>query len=293
MPLKYSVVLATLSSGGGDVWQDPDGVLSAIATAGYDGVDLDAEPDRIDQEQFDMVARKALDYGLQIPSLVGAWGGWHAGEERDLASTDESKRQYAVNYARRCLDLGATLDKAPIVEICAVSYVPEYPSTSVPHAELSHQFEQSCREIATHAEHVGVNAAIEPINRFEGYAGFMNSVTEALGVIESVGSARLGLLIDFFHVNIEDGPVTETLRAAGNHLMHIHLADSNRQIPGTGHMDFGNVIRVLYAMDYKGYLSLDCVPARPDWRTVLTASQEFLQATEAGVELQLQLNDFR
>ena len=222
---------------------------------------------------------------------MGAWGGWHAGEERDLASTDESKRQYAVDYARRCLDLGATLDEAPVVEICAVSYEPEYPATSVPRAELSRQFERSAREITTHAEQVDVNVAIEPVNRFEGYAGFMNSVGEAIGVVDAVGSPRLGVLADLFHVNIEDGPVTETLRAAGERLMHIHLADSNRQIPGTGHLDFGDVVRVLYAMDYDGYLSLDCVPARPDWRTVLTAARTFLRGIEAGVELQQRLAD--
>ncbi len=289
MSLKYSVVLATLASGGGDVWRDPDGVLGAIAEAGYDGVDLDAEPDRIDQARFDAVAGKTRDLGLKIPSLVGAWGGWHAGEERDLASTDEAKRQYAVDYARRCLDLGATLDEAPVVEICAVSYEPEYPATSVPRAELSGQFERSAREIAAHAEQVGVKVAIEPINRFEGYAGFMNSVGEAIGVIESVGSPRLGVLADLFHVNIEEGPLTETLRAAGKHLMHIHLADSNRQIPGTGHLDFGDVVRVLYAMEYDGYLSLDCVPARPDWRTVLNAARTFLREIEAGVQLQQRL----
>jgi hypothetical protein len=50
MALKYSVVLATLaSSPGGQVWEDPDTVLGAVADAGYDGVDLDAEPDRIDE----------------------------------------------------------------------------------------------------------------------------------------------------------------------------------------------------------------------------------------------------
>ena len=290
MALKYSVVMATLASGGGgDVWQKPDEVLDAVADAGYDGVDLDAEPDRIEEAQFKAVVAKARDRELRIPSLIGAWGGWHAGEERDLASTDEVKRRYAVDYACRCLNLAATLEEPTVFECCAVSYNPEYPASSVPRGELRRQFETSMREITSHAERLGVNVAIEPVNRFEGYAGFMNSVSEAVDVIGSIGSDRLGLLADFFHINIEDGPLTETLRGAGEHLMHIHLADSNRQIPGTGHLDFSDVVRVLSAIDYTGYLSLDCVPARPDWRTVLSSARKFMRQIETSVELQQHL----
>ena len=75
MALKYSVVLATLaSSPGGQVWEDPDTVLGAVADAGYDGVDLDAEPDRIDEALFYSVVDKARNLGLRIPSLLGRVG---------------------------------------------------------------------------------------------------------------------------------------------------------------------------------------------------------------------------
>ena len=108
-------------------------------------------------------------------------------------------------------------------------------------------------------------------------------------MVEAVGSDYLGIVADFFHLNIEDGPVTEALRTAGDHLMHIHLADSNRQMPGTGHLDFSDIVRVLDAIDYQGYLSIDCVPAKPDWRTVLTSTREFMGQIEAGVDLQRRL----
>ena len=66
MALKYSVVLATLaSSPGGQVWEDPDTVLGAVADAGYDGVDLDAEPDRIDDALFYAVVDKARNLGAE------------------------------------------------------------------------------------------------------------------------------------------------------------------------------------------------------------------------------------
>ena len=63
---------------------------------------------------------------------------------------------------------------------------------------------ESAREISRYAADRGVRVAMEPVNRFEGYAGFMNSVVDAVGVADEVGEENLGVMVDFFHANIED-----------------------------------------------------------------------------------------
>ena len=286
MTHKYSVILVTLAGDGGNVWERPQEVLETVAAAGYDGVDLDAEPDRIDPQEFNKVASIAASLGLKVPALICAWGGWHAGEVRDLASSDESVRGYAVRYAQKCIDLAAGLDEPPLLEIAAVPPVSEYPVTSVPRAVLRRNFVQSARELADYAAPRGVDVAIEPINRFEGYAGFLNSIVEAKSIADEVGADNLGVLADFFHVNIEDASLTDTLRLAADKLMCIHLADNNRQAPGTGHIDFLQVIRTLNAMGYGGYLSLDAVPAKPDWKTLVKSSIGFMKQMEQMAALQ-------
>ena len=286
MTHKYSVILVTLAGDGGNVWEKPQEVLETVAAAGYDGVDLDAEPDRIDPQEFNKVASIAASLGLKVPALICAWGGWHAGEVRDLASSDESVRSYAVRYAQKCIDLAAGLDEPPLLEIAAVPPVSEYPVTSVPRAVLRRNFVQSARELADYAAPRGVDVAIEPINRFEGYAGFLNSIVEAKSIADEVGADNLGVLADFFHVNIEDASWTDTLRLAADKLMCIHLADNNRQAPGTGHIDFLQVIRTLNAMGYGGYLSLDAVPAKPDWKTLVKSSIGFMKQMEQMAVLQ-------
>ena len=140
MAHKYSVILVTLAGDGGNVWERPREVLETVANAGYDGVDLDAEPDRIDPQQFSEVASLAASLGLKVPALICAWGGWHAGEVRDLASSDESVRSYAVRYTQKCIDLAASLDEPPLIEIAAVPPHSEYPVTSVPRPTLAAQF---------------------------------------------------------------------------------------------------------------------------------------------------------
>ena len=291
MSFNYSVILVTLAGDGGNVWERPREVLETVAEAGYDGVDLDAEPDRIDPQRFNEVASMAASLGLKIPALICAWGGWHAGEVRDLASGDEAVRSYAVQYTKKCVDLAASLDEPPLIEIAAVPPHNEYPVTSVPRAILRRNFVKSTREIADYAAPRGVRIAIEPINRFEGYAGFLNSVVEAKSIADEVGADNLGVLADFFHVNIEDAALTDTLRLAADRLMCIHLADNNRQAPGTGHIDFLQVIRTLNAIGYTGYLSLDAVPAKPDWKTLVADSIHFMKQMEQMAALQTRIAD--
>ena len=286
MEHKYSVILVTLAGDGGNVWERPREVLETVANAGYDGVDLDAEPDRIEPQQFNEVASLAASLGLKVPALICAWGGWHAGEVRDLASSDESVRSYAVRYTQKCIDLAASLDEPPLIEIAAVPPHSEYPVTSVPRPTLRRNFVKSTREIGAYAAPRGVRVAIEPINRFEGYAGFLNSIMEAKSIADEVGADNVGVLADFFHVNIEDAALADTLRLAGDSLMCIHLADSNRQAPGTGHLDFLHVVRALNAMGYSGYLSLDAVPAKPDWKTLVKSSIHFMKQMEQTAALQ-------
>jgi sugar phosphate isomerase/epimerase len=283
---KYSVILCTLAGSGGDVWEKPREVLETIAGAGYDAVDMDAEPDKIDPRRFKEVTDIAFSLGLKIPALIGAWAAWHAGEGRDLASSDDSVRSHAVNYAKKCIDLAASFDEPPLFEIVPCPVQPEYPVSSVPRDILRHNFVKAATEIVAYAGDRNVSVAIEPVNRFEAHAGFLNSIEETMSIVEEIGAKNLGVLADFFHVNIEDAALTDALRLAGSRLMHIHLADSNRQAPGTGHIDFLQVIRVLNAIDFTGYMSLDSVPAKPDWKTLVEESIRFMKQMEQTAALQ-------
>lgn len=285
MTYKYSVILCTLATDGADVWQTPGPILEQVASQGYDGIDVDAEPDKISSEKFHEVIGIAKSLGLKVPALICAWSEWHAGQERDLASTDEAVRAVAVDYTKRCIDLSATLDEPALLEIDAVASTLEYPATKIPRRILRDNFVKSAREICEYAQPRNVPIAIEPINRFEGYAGFLNCIVEARSIADEVG-LDLGVLLDFFHVNIEDGPVAETILVAGDKLKHIHLADSNRQTPGTGHIDWVETVRTLKAIGFDGYLSVDSIPVKPDWKTLLRESIEFMKNIEKIVTLQ-------
>ena len=109
------------------------------------------------------------------------------------------------------------------------------------------------RQCARAAAPHGVRLALEPLNRYE--TSLINSVREALDAIERVGEENLGLLPDTFHMNIEDRSIEQSLRQAGDRVIHFHVADSNRWHPGGGHIDFAAILDVLGGIGYTGYVS--------------------------------------
>ncbi len=90
-------------------------------------------------------------------------------------------------------------------------------------------------------------------------------------------SARrtLGLLLDTYHMNIEEPSIETSIRAAGPRIYHFHVADSNRWPPGGGHLDFAAILRALAATGYGGFVSGEFLPA-PD---AATAAQRGLAAS--------------
>lgn len=113
-----------------------------------------------------------------------------------------------------------------------------------------------------------VRFALEPLNRYE--TALINTVSEALKLVEKVGAENLGLLFDAFHANIEERSLEEAIKLSNERLFHVHLADSNRWIPGFGHLRFPRLWEALEKVGYKGALIFECFP-RPSPEYLLSA----------------------
>jgi sugar phosphate isomerase/epimerase len=106
-----------------------------------------------------------------------------------------------------------------------------------------------------------VRIVVEPVDRFE--VDLIHSTQDGLALLDEIGYANVGLVLDSFHLNIEDVSVEGSIRAAGDRLWHFHLSDSNRWHPGAGHIDFAAIVRTLREMGYEGYVSGEFMP-KPD-----------------------------
>ncbi len=104
-------------------------------------------------------------------------------------------------------------------------------------------------------EDADLELAIEPLNRFETY--FLNTVADAVQLVDEIGHPRIGLLVDTFHSNIEEKSVPDAYRLAGRRLKHVHTCENDRGVPGSGHVDWPAVFAALREVGYDRWLTIE------------------------------------
>jgi 5-keto-L-gluconate epimerase len=121
------------------------------------------------------------------------------------------------------------------------------------------QWMKECvRQCCKFALPLGVDILWEPINRYE--MDDFNTVEQALAFLDEIQMPNLRLMIDTFHMNIEESSILDSIHAAADHTSYIQLADSNRRAPGFGHLDFDAIGATLANLGYDGVLSAEILP---------------------------------
>ncbi|RLC37581.1 MAG: hypothetical protein DRH33_05670 [Candidatus Nealsonbacteria bacterium] len=103
-----------------------------------------------------------------------------------------------------------------------------------------------------------INLALEPINRFQ--EDFFNSILDCKEYLDRIKFSNVKMMIDSFHMNIEDVDMWGNIRQAKNYIIHVHYSDSNRLAPGMGHFNFVKMTEVLKEINYSGYISAEILP---------------------------------
>jgi len=228
--------------------------LALAAELGYDGVELHLRrPTDIDRV---VVKRRASDLGLGIP-MIGT--GMAVEEGLTFADPDPEVRRRAVVRIRDQMDLGLYLGAMAVIGGIKGRLGAD-PEGRVARLAL---VRACCEECVRAAEAANAVLLIEAINRYE--TDFLNTVAETAALVREIGSPHLKLLVDTFHMNIEEADIAASLRQAGALICHVHLVDTNREAPGHGHLDMPAVLLALRDVHYHGYLSLECLPL-PDPR---------------------------
>ena len=235
------------------------------ARLGYDGVELMVR----DPAGLDWPAVKAtLDAnGLGVGQIVT--GELFGADGLGLITSDDDLHRRTVDRLTAIVDLAAYLDT--IVNIGRSRGRLDWldPSERTWDVAIS-----KLREVMEYAAARGVRIAFEPINRYE--ADFIHSTADGLRMIADLGYDNVGLMLDVYHMNIEDPSIEASLAAAGERLWHVHIADSNRRYPGSGHLPFGSIFATLREMGYEGYVSAEILPL-PDPDTAAERTIAFLR----------------
>lgn len=250
-PFKFSLVLSTQPAQFQAVAFKGNlaANLAKIAGWGYDGVELAIRDPRL--LDADAVCALLAAHGLTVPA-IGTGQAW--GEERlSFADPDPAVRRAAVERVQSHIPLARRLDALIIIGLLRGVLQP-----GVAPEQARAWVVEALRECCAAAGESGVRLALEPLNRYE--TPLVNTAADGLALLAEVGAPNLGLLFDTFHANIEEPSIEDSLRAVGDRLFHVHVADSNRWHPGAGHLDFGRVLAVLRAMGYAGFVSGEFMP---------------------------------
>jgi sugar phosphate isomerase/epimerase len=137
---------------------------------------------------------------------------------------------------------------------------------------------EALQECSRAAAEQNVRLALEPINRYE--TSLINSTGQGLELIERVGAENFGLLLDTFHMNIEEPRIEASIRRCGERIFHFHVADSNRWHPGGGHLNFGSILGALGETGYTGWVSGEFLPV-PDASVAAERSIAHLRSVDA------------
>jgi len=272
--VKLSIVLSTQAARFQAVALkgDFEANVAKIAAWGYDGVELAIrDPRSVDAE---MLERTVVAHSLAVPALgTGqAWG------EEGLSFTDPDPaiRAAAIERAQSHIQFAARMKAVIIIGLLRGIVKP-----GVNHDQAMGWLVEALQACCAAAQPLGVRLALEPINRYE--TTLINNVAQGLDLIERVGADNMGLLLDTFHMNIEEPLIADSIRACGERIFHFHVADSNRWYPGAGHLDFHSILDALFATGYQGFVSGEFMPM-PDADTSAQRSIAYLRQCQARSE---------
>lgn len=193
------------------------------------------------KERLSELSRAAKDAGVELTA------GYGPGPQENLGSSDPAVIRNAVAFYRDILDklscMGITTIGGGIYSYWPVDY-------SKP-IEKQRDWDESVKNVRTVgkiAGDYGINYCLEVLNRFEGY--LLNTCREALEFVEQVDVPAVKIMLDTFHMNIEEDNMLDAIRLAGDRLGHFHVGENNRRLPGQGTMPWRQIGEALHQIHY-------------------------------------------
>ena len=241
------------------LYGDIAGAFREAAESGCAGVEIHMRQ----AADVDLPAVKRLmsEYGLGVPTL----GTGMAASDDGLVFShpDVRVRALAVKRVRGHIAFASETGAAITIGVMSGKLATRDPEER---RRRRMQALACLAEVCRMARRAGVTVLLEPLNRYE--CDYINTLADGVAAADEIGAPNLKLLADTFHMNIEEADLEASLRRAGPLIGHVHLADSNREAPGHGHLNMAAILHTLDEIGYAGYLALEVLPL-PDARRAI------------------------
>jgi D-psicose/D-tagatose/L-ribulose 3-epimerase len=216
-------------------------ILRVVADLGFDGVEISLLG--MTDDRAAAMAGLIRDHGLMVTCSHGL------SRQADITSDDAEVRQAGLAHLRWAVRTAARIGSSGLAGVVYAPWGVFDPARKAARAARSAEMlAQLDGDLADH----GVTLGIEAINRFE--TDLVNTASEAVALARATGSGHIGALLDTFHLNIEDKDIRGSIASAGDRLVHFHVSDNDRGVPGSGHVPWDQVRAGLVDAGYDGWI---------------------------------------
>ncbi len=244
--------------------------LTNAAKFGFDAVSL---PGRFLNDYLDELRRCLADSPLPLVSMSLGFSG-------SLLSPHEKEREQCRDSFLKLFDICAELGVACVnVPPVLIEDNPDRITDPGPHASVEQAQDALLIEqlpaLGDQAKKRGLMFLLEPVNRYE--SEYLNTVPHAAKLCETLNHDHIGLTCDFFHMQLEELSIPQSLSKAGRWIKHVHVAENTRVEPGPGSLNFTPGFQTLKEMGYSGYIELECRRLSGPAEKVLPKSVAYLR----------------
>jgi len=214
-----------------------------IRDIGFDIMEVSAgDLLKMSDAELDNLKALSKDIGLQINSNIGP------PKEYDVASSDPTVRARGIDFLTNIMKKMDRLDSRSLAGVTYTYWPNDFSDLDKP--AIWARGVESVKIMGKSAAELGITMHLEVVNRFETLV--LNTAVEAVAFCREVGNPNVNILLDTFHMNIEEDDICDAIRTAGDLLGYMHIGEGNRKVPGQGHLPWVDIGKALRDIGYDG-----------------------------------------
>jgi D-psicose/D-tagatose/L-ribulose 3-epimerase len=223
--------------------------VAKVKSLGFDVLEVNAGTvTKMSHSDRDRLKAAAEKNGIELAYCIGL------PHEFDVASPDAATRKKGIAFLNEIARMLKYMGNQQIGGIIYGSWPGKLPFDEDKKQWVDRSVD-SLREIMKTAEDCDAYFNVEVVNRFEQF--IMNTAAEGIEYVKRVGSSHCRVLLDSFHLNIEEDNIRDAIVAAGAKLGHFHIGETNRRAPGRGRMPWDEIFGALREINYQGVISME------------------------------------
>lgn len=222
-------------------------LVQKVAQMGFTAIELPMTQPEVSPDMATALQKSELPISLCAAMTAG----------KDLSSFEATQRTNAMDYLTRCLKTGEQLGASVLAGPLYTGGGKRHRLTATDQAREWHYAVTGLQELSRRARDCGIALALEPLNRYR--SSVVNTVAQALNLVQDIGQDNVGIHFDTFHASLEEEDVLLAMKRVlqENRMFHFHACACNRGAPGQGHLPWAAIFTALKQYNYQNHITME------------------------------------